>query len=73
MMVKGKNSTDHERKQIKALSKTGMSSCTVALKIVRPKTVASNFLKLKENFGKKNAGGRSKALSLHDEGRVYLW
>ncbi|GIY90917.1 transposable element Tc3 transposase [Caerostris darwini] len=47
-----------------------MSSRAIAIKIGRSKTVVNNFLKLKDNYGKKNTGGRSKALSSRDETRV---
>ncbi|KAF8792721.1 hypothetical protein HNY73_004290 [Argiope bruennichi] len=71
-MAKGKKLTDRERGQIEALSSTGMSSRAIAIKIGRSTTVVSNFnfLKLKGNYGKKNTGGRPKALSSRDERRV---
>ncbi|KAF8770157.1 Transposable element Tc3 transposase like protein [Argiope bruennichi] len=69
-MAKGKKLTDHERGQIEALASTGMSSRAIAIKIGRSKTVVNNFLKLKDNYGKKNTGGRPKALSSRDERRV---
>ncbi|KFM63293.1 Transposable element Tc3 transposase, partial [Stegodyphus mimosarum] len=47
-----------------------MSSRAIAIKIGRSKTVVNNFLKLKDNYGKKNTGGRPKALSSRDERRV---
>ncbi|KAF8792895.1 Transposable element Tc3 transposase like protein [Argiope bruennichi] len=70
-MAKGKKLTDRERGQIEALSSTGMSSRAIAIKIGRSKTVVNNFLKLKDNYGKKNTGGRPKALSSRDERRVF--
>ncbi|KAF8788793.1 Transposable element Tc3 transposase like protein [Argiope bruennichi] len=69
-MAKCKKLTDRERGQIEALSSTGMSSRAIAIKIGRSKTVVNNFLKLKDNYGKKNTGGRPKALSSRDERRV---
>ncbi|GBM29315.1 Transposable element Tc3 transposase [Araneus ventricosus] len=69
-MVKGKKLTDHERGQTEAFYSTGMSSRTIAIKIGRSKTVVNNFLKLKDNYGKKNTGERLKALSSRDERRV---
>ncbi|KAF8783447.1 Transposable element Tc3 transposase like protein [Argiope bruennichi] len=69
-MGKGKKLTDRERGQIEALSSTGMSSRAIAIKIGRSKTVVNNFFKLKDNYGKKNTGGRPKALSSRDERRV---
>ncbi|KAF8796149.1 Transposable element Tc3 transposase like protein [Argiope bruennichi] len=69
-MAKGKKLTDRERGQIEALSSTGMSSRAIAIKIGRSKTVVNNFFKWKDNYGKKNTGGRPKALSSRDERRV---
>ncbi|KAF8791689.1 hypothetical protein HNY73_003382 [Argiope bruennichi] len=69
-MAKGKKLTDRKRGQIEALSSTRMSSRAIAIKIGRSKTVVNNILKLKDNYGKKNTGGRPKALSSRDERRV---
>ncbi|KAF8786459.1 Transposable element Tc3 transposase like protein [Argiope bruennichi] len=69
-MAKSKKLTDRERGQIEALSSTGMSSRAIAIKIGRSKTAVNNFFKLKDNYGKKNTGGRPKALSSRDERRV---
>ncbi|KFM72675.1 hypothetical protein X975_21788, partial [Stegodyphus mimosarum] len=48
-----------------------MSSRAITIKIGRSKTVVNNFLKFKDNYGKKNTGGRPKALSSSDERRVF--
>ncbi|KFM58041.1 Transposable element Tc3 transposase, partial [Stegodyphus mimosarum] len=69
-MAKGTKLTDRERGEIEALSSTGMSSRAIAIKIGRSKTVVNNFLKLKDDYGKKNTGGRAKALPSRDERRV---
>ncbi|KAF8763116.1 hypothetical protein HNY73_021331 [Argiope bruennichi] len=69
-MAKGEKLTDRERGPIEALSSTEMSSRAIAIKTGRSKTVVNNFLKLKDNYGKKNTGGRPKALSSRDERRV---
>jgi IS30 family transposase len=69
-MAKCKKLTTHERGKIEAFSSTGMSSHTIAIKIGRSKTVVNNILKLKDNYGKKNTGGRPKALSSCDGRRV---
>ncbi|GIY01392.1 transposable element Tc3 transposase [Caerostris darwini] len=47
-----------------------MRSRAIAIKIGRSKTVVNNFFKLKDKYGKKNTGGRPKALSSRDERRV---
>ena len=70
-MAKGKRLTDRERGMIEAYSSTGMSSRNIAAKIGRSKTAVNNFLKLKDTYGKKNAGGRPKALSSLAERRVW--
>jgi hypothetical protein len=69
-MAKDKKLTAHERGQIEAFSSMGMCSRTITKKIGRSKTVVNNFLKLKDNYGKKNTRGRPKSLSSCDEKRV---
>lgn len=49
-----------------------MSCCTIATKIKRSKTVVNIFLKLKNNYGLKSTGKRSKPLYLCDERRIYI-
>ncbi|XP_035207491.1 peptidase M20 domain-containing protein 2-like [Stegodyphus dumicola] len=60
-MAKGKKLTDRGRGEIEALSSTGMTSRAIVIKIGKSKTVVKNFFKLKDNYGKKNTGGRPKA------------
>lgn len=70
-MAKVKNWTDHERGQIEVFSSTEMSILTIAIKIGRSKIIVNNILKFKDNSGKKNNGGRPKALSSRNERRVF--
>jgi len=69
-MPKNRRLNDLEKGKIDAFSECGWSCRKISDRMVRSKTVVSNYLKLKEKYGKKNTGGRPKSLSQREERKV---
>ncbi|KAK9685314.1 Tc3 transposase [Popillia japonica] len=69
-MARGKILNEYEKGQINALNNEGFSNRGIARKINRSEHVVRNFLKNKENYGKKKRSGRPHALSSRDKRRI---
>ena len=62
-MSKAKRLTEYEKGKIVGLKLNNLSIREIAKIIKRSKTVIHNYLKLKDNYGKKGRQGRKKILS----------
>jgi IS30 family transposase len=57
-MPPGKRLSDYERGQIDSKADLGWTQRAIATSINRSVTVVNHYLRDRENYGKKNAGGR---------------
>ena len=62
-----KRSAEFKKGQIVVLLSSGLNNQTIEKEIGRFKTVVNNFLNLNINNGKRNSGGRPKALPSRKE------
>ena len=71
-MPHGKRLSDYERGQIDSKADLGWTQRAIATSINRSVTVVSHFLRDRENYGKKNAGGRPEVLTDAEKRRIVL-